>query len=215
MEPTEFRQIRQKTVQLINFKDGLWDMLLGSIFMYLAFYSVLREAVGPAWNLAVFLAVVALLVTAQLVLRRIVSAPRIGTVKPRHSPGAKWLVAFTALLVLLTLALVVVTVVRGGAESTGDVQAPVSTDRGYLVEIVVLAVMGLLFTALGYLFGVARLYTYGWLLGSANLLSVYLSHNAGWVVQVPDIVASAIIILVGAVLLIRFLSSYPVPAETA
>ena len=61
-------------------------LLLGIIFMFLAIYPVTRELLGPVWNLVLFLGVLALLVVAQLLLRRYVSGPRIGYAEPRRSP---------------------------------------------------------------------------------------------------------------------------------
>ena len=61
--------------------------------------------------------------------------------------------------------------------------APVeaSPGRSYLVELIVLLVMGGLFSALGYIYGVTRLYFYGWMLGLANLASVYMEHRNNFV----------------------------------
>ena len=36
---TDLREIQQRINQLISFEDGLWDLMLGSIFMLLAIYS--------------------------------------------------------------------------------------------------------------------------------------------------------------------------------
>ena len=67
---TDLRQIQRRTHQLMSFEDGLWDLLLGSIFMFLAIYPVTRELLGPVWNLVLFLSVLALLVVGQLVVQR-------------------------------------------------------------------------------------------------------------------------------------------------
>jgi hypothetical protein len=81
------------------------------------------------------------------------------------------------------------------------------------VELIALLVIGSLFSALGYLYGVTRLYFYGWMLGLANLASVYMTHNAGWTVLIPLAMAAGVILLIGFVLLVRFLRKYPVRAE--
>ena len=94
---TDFRQIQRRTNQLMNFEDGFWDLLLGSIFMMLAIYPVTREILGPVWNLVLFLSVLALLVAAELLLRRYVSGPRIGYAQPRRSPKLRLVLAFTIL----------------------------------------------------------------------------------------------------------------------
>ncbi len=212
---TDLRQIQRRTHQLMSFEDGLVDLLLGSIFMFLAIYPVTRELLGPVWNLVLFLSVLAVMVVGQLVVRYFVSLPRIGYVQPRRSPKLRLLVIFTILMVLITFGLVVVTLLSPGSESTSSVPAEASPGRSYMVELIVVLVMGGLFSTIGYLFGVTRLYFYGWMLGLANLASVYMVHNAGWTVLIPLAIAAGIILLIGFVLLVRFLRKYPLRVETA
>ena len=208
---TDLRQIQRRTNQLMNFEDGFWDLLLGCIFMMLALYPVTRELLGPVWNLVLFLSVLALLVAVELLLRRYVSGPRIGYAQPRRSPKLRLVLAFTILMVLITFGLVLVTLLSPESVPSAPVEA--SAGRSYLVELIVVLFMGGLFSALGYLYGVTRLYFYGWMLGLANLASVYMVHNAGWTVLIPLAMAAGIILLIGLVLLVRFLRKYPVRAE--
>lgn len=208
---TDFNQIQRRTNQLMNFEDGFWDLLLGCIFMMLAIYPVTRELLGPVWNLVLFLSVLALLVAAELLLRRYVSGPRIGYAQPRRSPKLRLVLVFTVLMVLITFGLVLVTLLSPESVPSPPVEA--SPGRSYLVELIALLVIGGLFSALGYLYGVTRLYFYGWMLGLANLASVYMTHNAGWTVLIPLAIAAGIILLIGFVLLVRFLRKYPVRAE--
>jgi hypothetical protein len=208
---TDLRQIERRTNQLMNFEDGFWDLLLGCIFMFLAIYPVTRELLGPAWNLVLFLIVLALLVAAELLLRRYVSGPRIGYAQPRRSPKLRLVLAFTILMVLITFGLVLVTMLS--PESVPSAPLDASPGRGYLVELIVILVMGGLFSALGYIYGVRRLYFYGWMLGLANLASVYMEHTAGWTFFIPLAIAAGIIMLIGLVLLVRFLRKYPVREE--
>ncbi len=81
------------------------------------------------------------------------------------------------------------------------------------MELIVLLALGGLFSAMGYLFGVTRLYFYGWMLGLAYLASIYMEHNAGWTFQIPLAIAAGIILLIGFVLLVRFLRKYPLRTE--
>lgn len=208
---TDFNQIQRRTNQLMNFEDGFWDLLLGCIFMMLALYPVTRELLGPVWNLVLFLIVLALLVAVELLLRRYVSGPRIGYAQPRRSPKLRLVLVFTVLMVLITFGLVLVTLLSPESVPSPPVEA--SPGRSYLVELIALLVIGGLFSALGYLYGVTRLYFYGWMLGLANLASVYMTHNAGWTVLIPLAMAAGVILLIGFVLLVRFLRKYPVRAE--
>lgn len=210
---TDFNQIQRRTNQLMNFEDGFWDLLLGSIFMMLAIYPVTREILGPVWNLVLFLIVLTLLVAAELLLRRYVSGPRIGYAQPRRSPKLRLVLVLTILMVLITFGLVLVTLLSPESVPSASASDQASPGRSYLVELIVLLVLGGLFSALGYIYGVTRLYFYGWMIGLANLASVYMTHNAGWTVLIPLAMAAGVILLIGFVLLVRFLRKYPVRAE--
>jgi hypothetical protein len=212
---TDLNQIEQRTNQLMNFEDGFWDLLLGSIFMMLAIYPVTRELLGPVWNLVLFLSVLAALVVAQLLLRHYVSGPRIGYAQPRRSPKLRLALLFTILMVLITFGLVLATLLSPESVPSSSIPVEASPGRGYLVELIVLLVMGGLFSFLGYLYGVTRLYFYGWMLGLANLASIYMEHNAGWTFLIPLALAAGIIMLIGLALLVRFLRKYPPRAEAA
>jgi hypothetical protein len=208
-EMTDLRQIQRRIAQLTSFEDGFWDLLLGSIFLLLAIYPVSRERLGPEWNIALFLCVLGLLVIGQLVIRHVVSSPRIGYVEPRRSPKLRLLVILTVALVLITFGLLMVTFLGPGAEPA-PTSMVTSGQRSYVVEIIVVFVLGGLFTLMGYFFGVKRIYFYGWMIGIGNLASVYMEHTAGWTFFLPLAIVAGIILLIGSVLLVRFLRKYPV-----
>jgi hypothetical protein len=208
-EMTDLRQMQRRIAQLTSFEDGFWDLLLGSIFLLLAVYPVTRERLGPEWNLVLFFCVLAMLVIGHLVIRHVVSSPRIGYVETRRSPKLRFLVILTAALVLITFGLLMVTFLGPGAEPAPS-PTVTSGERGYLVEFIVVFVLGGLFSLMAYFFGVKRIYFYGWMVGIGNLASVYMEHTAGWTFFLPLAIAAGIILLIGFVLLIRFLRKYPV-----
>jgi hypothetical protein len=214
-EMTDLRQVQKRIYQMTNFEDGLWDLLLGTIFIFLAIYPITRELLGPEWNLVLFLGGVLLLAVGQVALRYFISVRRIGYVRPRPSPKLRLLAIFTVIMVLLTFGLLLVTFLGPGSEAAPSVTAEVSTERGYTVELIALLVLGGLFSAMGYFFGVSRLYFYGWLIGFANLASVYMTHNAGWSFNIPLAVVAGMILLIGFVLLSRFLRKYPIRTQEA
>jgi hypothetical protein len=209
-EMTDLNQVQKRIYQMMNFEDGLWDLLLGTIFMFLAIYPITRELLGPEWNIALFLVCVVLLAVGQVALRYFISLPRIGYVRPRPSPKLRLLAIFTIIMVLLTFGLLMVTFLGPGSEAAPSATAEISSERGYTVELITLLVIGGLFSALGYFFGVPRLYFYGWLIGLANLASVYMTHNAGWSFNIPLAVLAGVILLIGFILLSRFLHKYPI-----
>jgi hypothetical protein len=214
-QPYNLSQVQRRTFQLISFEDGLWDLLLGITFMFLAIYPVTREVLGPEWNLALFLSLLALMVMGQLLVRHLVSEPRIGYVRLRKTSTLRLLSIITIVMVLITFGLVMLTLLSPGLESTSSVPTEAPAGRSYLVELIALLVMGGLFSALGYLFGVRRLYFYGWMLGLAYIASVYMEHNAGWIFHIPDAIAAGVILITGFVLLFRFIRKYPLRAEEA
>lgn len=214
-EITDIHQIQQRITQLTSFEDGFWDLLLGIITLLLSIYPLTRERFGPEWNVVLFLSLLALMVVAQLVLRYLVSVPRIGHVVPRRSPKMLLVVILTVAAVLITFGLLLLTLLGPGAEPTSSLPAEVSVGRSYMVEFIVLFIMGGLFSLMAYFFKVTRLYFYGWMLGLAYLASVYMEHNAGWTFLIPTAIAASLILLVGFVLLVRFLRKYPVRVEAS
>jgi len=61
-QPLTPREAQRRTVRLVNYEDGLWDILLGLIFLALSLYPITRRLLGPELNLGLFLVVLALLV---------------------------------------------------------------------------------------------------------------------------------------------------------
>ncbi|MBE9479325.1 MAG: hypothetical protein IMY80_05105 [Chloroflexi bacterium] len=214
-ESINLSDVQKRTMQLSEFEDGLWDLLVGSIFMVLAFYPITRELLGPTWNMALFLLLLAFLVVGHLVAKRFISGPRMGYVKTRRTPKIRLLLVVTIVIFLLTLALVLLTLFSPGWLSSGSEPSTPPLVRSYGVEWIVVIIMGAIFSVMGYRFGVARLYFYGWMLGLANLASVYMSHTAGWTFPVPAAIAAGIILVIGFTLLLRFLRNYPIRTQEA
>ena len=209
----DLRKILQRTHRLLTFEDGLWDLMLGMMFLVLALYPVTRAWLGPEWNFVLFLVLIGIIVTLQLVSRQLISSPRIGYARQKKSPRRRLLVGFTVLMVLLTLGLVILTLLSPAAKSTTSEVTANSARRGYLVEFIVILVLGFIFSALGYLFGVGRMYAYGWMIGLANLASVYLVHNAGWPFLGPLALVAGVILVIGLTRFARFVQKYPLPVE--
>jgi hypothetical protein len=209
-EMTDFTQIRRRIAQLTTFEDGLWDMMLGAVFLFLSIYNLTREQFGPEWNIVLFLGGIGLLAIAQLVLRQLITVPRVGYVETRRSPKLYLVLALTAGMVVVTFAVLMVTLLGPGS-APSEVVNP--GGRGYLVEFITLFAIGGLFSLLGFMFQVRRMHLYGWMLGAANLASVYLEHNAGWNFLLPLAVAAGVILLIGFVRLVRFLQAYPMRAQ--
>jgi hypothetical protein len=208
--PLTEREAQRRTARMINYEDGLWDILLGLIFMALSVYPITRRLFGPELNLGLFFLLLACLVGGLTLIRRNVSVPRIGLVKMRRTPQKAALVTVLVILMLGTVGLVVATLLSPGwipnISATGLPDWVDVLKVDILLAFVVIAV----FSAMAHLFGVVRVYFYGWLIGIGNLASTALVLYAGYTFNLPLAVASGIIILIGVVLLVRFTRKYPV-----
>ena len=205
------KEAESRVFKLSQFQDGWWDILLGGEFVYLSFYAVLRERLGPLGNLMLFLGVLAVLVTIYLVARKLFVFPRIGSVKfgIRQNSQKRKLWAATSFLVLFTAAV-------GILLTTGIVTAPVWAGapqwfNGFAVDILFTVLIIGFFSVFAYVVGIARLHLYGWLLGVGNLASNMLGYYRGQSFHWPMFAAGLTMIVIGAVLFARFLRDYPVP----
>jgi hypothetical protein len=209
-ETPSLSEVRKRTARLLSYEDGLWDLQLGTVFVMLSVYQITRAWLGPAWNLVLFVGLLLAEVAAFSFLRWKISTPRLGTVRARYSAAHKWILAVMIALVALTVGLVVLTLASPGTLGIPGAAASLSNVWSYGVELAVLAVLVVLFSALGYLFNVPRLYLYGWLLGGANLLAVIMYRGTPEGFNLPLGIAAGVILLIGAALLVRMLRRYPV-----
>jgi hypothetical protein len=203
--PITPRQVQRRMTRLLNFEDGLWDILLGLVFLELSVYPITRGLLGPTWNLGLYLAVLVVLVVGMTLVRRAVATPRLGFARPRWTPLKGAITALLIATVLGTFALVLLTLRNPGWISSflPGGAGPLTVDLAVvLVEVVVFSVMGLVFR-------VVRFFFYGWLIGLGNLASTALTLQSGIAFNAPLAVASLIILLTGVVLLTRFLLTYP------
>jgi hypothetical protein len=206
--PLTPREAQRRIVRMMNYEDGLWDILLGLTFLALSVYPVTRQVLGPEMNLGLFVVFLAVLVGGLTLLRRNVSLPRIGVVKMRRTPEKTALIAVLAVIVLATLGLVLATLLAPGWLPSLDLAGVPAWLNQMKVDIALTVVVIAVFSAIAYLFGVGRVYLYGWLIGLGNLASTALMLYAGYTFLLPLAAAAGIIILVGVALLLRFLRKY-------
>jgi hypothetical protein len=214
-EAPDLRRVHRRTLRLMNYEDGLWDLLLGFVLTLLAVYPVTRARLGPPLNAALFVGVLLLGVAAYRVAQLRFSTPRLGYAESRRSPALKLLLVITIALVALTFGLVFLTV--AGPDPLPNLtpgRGPLQL-HAYLVEIVVLLAMVSLFGGMAFVFGVPRLFLYGWLLGAGNLASVIMNRDAPEAFNLPLGLAAAVILLIGLGLLARFIRKYPIRSAEA
>lgn len=211
-KPLTQRQIHQHAMRLSTYEDGLWDMLTGAIFLLLGIFPLTREWLGRDTNLIVFLIVLAILVGVFQLIKHIFVTPRLGIVKVRPTVSSKALLVFSILLVLFSLVLVAIALFGPQKFPRPDWGNVPQWVRDLDAQIIASLLVIVVFSVLAYLFNVRRIYLYAWMIGIGNLASSALMQYAGFTYNLPLVVASSIILIVGVVLFIRFLQKYPIPA---
>jgi len=175
----------------LHLRDGLWDILLGMLLLGTAIRTV---ADNLWWYLLLVVAV-----PIYLAGRRFITIPRMGRVEfglPRKRKQRKTMVVLGA-AVLATL------VLWGLAVSW---KVPSGSVGSTMLVVATIVVLG----ATAYWSDLKRLYVYGLLLGGAIALTEFVGEPIG---PIAFCVSGAVPLLVGFVMLIRFLVEYPIPPE--
>ena len=195
----DMREIERKVFMVYN-EDGLVDIALGFVFLG---WGVLL-VVGPPF-LITLLGPIALGIW--YFGKRLIAAPRVGLIEPGEKMADRNRNLAVALLFLGALAFVGILIgVLGGSSALEE----------YALGLVGLVVAGGV-CVLAYLLQANRLYAYATLLflaftGGAALAERITAVDA---FLVSIIVAGALIMVFGLVVLARFLRRYPLPVEEA
>jgi len=195
----DMREIERKVFMVYN-EDGLVDIALGFVFLG---WGVLL-VVGPPF-LITLLGPIALGIW--YFGKRLIAAPRVGLIEPGEKMADRNRNLAVALLFLGALAFVGILIgVLGGSSALEE----------YALGLVGLVVAGGV-CVLAYLLQANRLYAYATLLflaftGGAALAERITAVDA---FLVSIIVAGALIMVSGLVVLARFLRRYPLPVEEA
>ena len=214
-EMIDAREARKKTVRLLRFEDGLWDILLGSVFLLMSVYPLTRQLLGPTWNVLAFGLALIVVFAGAAWARIALVIPRRGVAKPR--PGTTRTIT---LVFRVTLVLALLTVVLWTLFATAVLpRLPWGKAPGWVhtlaPDILVATLFVLIFSVVARSAGVGRVYLYGWLLGLGTLASTALEHYAGITFHFPLAIAAGIIVVVGIGGLIRFLREFPIPKAEA
>ncbi len=204
------QEARRRVVQLGTFEDGLWDILLGKIFILLGIYPLTRNLLGPVLNLVLFCGVLALLIVLVSYARRIFSVPRAGIARIRRGP-LKTAAAITLLVV--TVSLVLLTLFSAGIVAQPALAGAPAWLSRLSGDIFFAALIIGFFTLFAHFTGVPRLHLYGWLVGLSNLASAALMLYAGARFNWPLALAGLIIVSIGVGLFLRFVRRYPIVTQ--
>lgn len=200
----DLKSTERASFKLAAHADGTSDISLGLVFVLLGCYAWTREALGPSWNMLFFLVMLGLITLAQVQLRKRLVPERIGLVKfGPHVRQRKMVFLLITIILAVLMILTWVGSARGWSPDFPDWFA------NYGFEILVALIVLGIFWGIAYTMGLRRYYGYGVLLAAGFPLQSIISIYEG----TPFLAAGAIITLVGAFLLSRFLKSYP-PLDT-
>jgi len=200
------RDAEQKAFRM-RYDDGLWDVLLGCVFLMFPFAIQLGPTLGDFWSSAAILPFWALAWLAVWLIRKHVVRPRIGTMRPGPMRVAK-LTRFTVVMLIANAGALVLGLVT--AMNVGRVPGLVT---GIVFGMMLLAGCSLA----AYFLGFSRLYVYGLLLGLCPpvgewLWAIGLAAHHGFPLTFGT--AAGVIILVGLVIFLRLLHNNPAQPES-
>jgi len=189
-----------------SYDDGLWDILLGCIFLMWAIAPYLSTSLGDFWSSAVFLPFWALAYLTIWLIRKYVVTPRIGRVKFGRARIIK-LAKFTAVMLVANI----VAFILGLIAAMNFERVPGQTTS---IIFGMILLIGLSIAA--YFLDFSRLYIYGLLVGLSPLVGEWLwthgyATHHGFPITFGTL--AGIMILVGLAIFVRLLHDNPVPTE--
>lgn len=192
------------------FADGIWDVYLGLLLLAMGGGpALLALGTSLVWAAMVPLAVVLLGMFIFLGGKKYLTVPRLGAVQfgPARTLRRKKTSLVLACSVLVGIALLALSATRS-LPSLGLAGVPT-------VAIIFAANCVIVFSLGAYYLDFGRLYVYGLLYAAAFPLAVVLAER--WSAAAGFLVAYGLsagpMILVGSILLVRFLRQYAVPAQ--
>lgn len=197
------KQAERKAFQA-NFQDGLVDIMLGCFSLQFAIAPLLSDRLGDFWSSAIFLPFLGVAFLIILLLKRNVVRPRLGIVKFGPARTGRMMRFTLGMLVINVIALILGTIF---ALRPGVITGITPT---HILGIVLL--IG--FSAAGYFLDFPRLYLYGLLIFIGTpigewLYTNYKATHHGFPIVFGSI--SALMILTGLALFVRFLNTNPIP----
>jgi MFS family permease len=196
-------------------ESGLTDILLGAILLASSVAAIaLRTELPAPWPLVVYFVLVVPFLAVSYGINQKVILPRQGRIRPGPSAKSRrkkaMMVAFVSLG--MTVLLVLLTV---GIRGRGFDGPPLEADlvRG-LAPIVMAAIILLFFGLTAHFLDNARLYLIG-ILYAIGVGGIMLYVFEGFPVAIAATAATvAFMLVMGAVILIRWVRSHPVPVTT-
>ena len=195
----------ERRVWMRYFQDGLWDIYFGLMFLGFALASVFDD-IGEGFAILIYLGIFSVAYAVFWLGKRLITFPRIGRVKFGLAVKKRRIRASVVLAV---------SVLTGAALYT-----PIAFDYSVMEWVrasygaPIAANFVIVFSALAYFLRFPRLYVYGLLLGAAIPTIDLLRERTD--IPFPALVAfgaaGGVVLLVGLVVLARFLHANPRPA---
>ncbi len=193
------------------FQDGLWDIYLGLLLMDLAIYALLSKAKLPeAQQMVIYIGLMALSMLVLWAGKRFITLPRMGRVKfgPRGKTRRRKAAVLLAISVLVGALVSIVTSLALKGNLSDGLPLHLVVPAAWALNMLVLFSLG------AYFLDYDRLYLIGVLYALAVPLLIWLDEFAGIKLGfIALAVPAGIILIVGLVVLVRFLRDYPLPAE--
>jgi hypothetical protein len=200
----DLKQTERNSFKLSAYADGTADMSLGLVMILLGTYPITRELFGVAYNILFFFVVLGLIIFAQIRIKARLTPSRIGLVNFGEKTQRRLKVA-----ILITFVLVCLTAATWYLSAQGYMLPKGSVMGAYGFDILIGVIVLAIFGAMAYTLELSRYYFYGLLLGASFPLQTLLPVYSGF----PVLAAGVVIVVVGAVLLTRFLKEFPASVE--
>ena len=174
------------------FHDGLWDIFFGLLMLTMG----IRSLTDNVWVTLVILAAVLVV----LLGKKFITIPRIGLVKfsPAREAKQRKLIIMLSISIIMMLILLVLALL-GQDLLTKGIRAAIQ-GVGF----------ALIFSLVAYFMDFKRLYAYGLLFTTGTVLWELLGEPIG---PIAFSVSGVIALVIGLVVLTRFLRKYPKPPE--
>lgn len=203
-----------------TFQDGLWDLFLGFSLLNMGLGTWLGGILGESDDLPLSsfgIIMTVLIVFIVLILlgfwagKKYITTPRIGRVKfgPARKARQRAVILVLSLSVLAGVVLLALGLVF-------TIAPPEWTALGWLVPAGAFGVNSVVVMSLiAYYLDYTRAYVYGWFYALAFPATILLAKYLDITFPIAYVVPAGVMVLIGAVLFVRFLRQYPLPEEVS
>ena len=211
MNQTINKEINIKTIEQQTYKftlqDGLYDIAYATLLISFALAPLLREHIYLGY-------IPFLIIPAPLIIllgKRYITQPRIGIVKfgQQRKQRQKKMILISSILIPITIILVLLTALGLFGITTGNILG------GYAIPIGA-AIFAIFITGLAaYLIQFPNLLIYGTAIGIGILVSELLQTPIGEPLNgiIAFGISGTVLLIIGLVILNRFIKKYPLPDE--